>query len=142
MLDDGTGSIVLKWFRFVRQYLRTLCRKGNLLLVTGDVRRFGDALEMVHPDVFLVEDEHDVGERQGVLPIYPEIEGLKQGTLRRIIKEAFDECGGMDTEFYSRNVEKEQTLPTLNEAFTHLHFPDESILTESVTGAVPEAAHP
>jgi ATP-dependent DNA helicase RecG len=131
VLDDGTGTVILKWFRFVRQYLRTLCRKGNLLLVTGEVRRFGDALEMVHPDVFLVEDEHDVGERQGVLPVYPEIEGLKQGTLRRIIKEAFDECGGSIRSSIPVHVEKEQALPTLKDALACLHFPDESILTES-----------
>ncbi len=131
VLDDGTGSIVLKWFRFVRQYLRTLCRKGNLLLVTGEVKRFGDALEMVHPDVFLVEDEHDVGERQGVLPIYPEVEGLKQGTLRRIIKEAFDEYGHYVQSSISAVIEKEQALPTLKDSLVYLHFPDESILSES-----------
>jgi ATP-dependent DNA helicase RecG len=131
VLDDGTGSITLKWFRFVRQYLRTLCKKGNLLLVNGEVRRFGDGLEMVHPDVFLVEDEHDVSERQGVLPIYPEIEGLKQGTLRRIIKEAFDGYGNHIQSFIPAAVEKSQAVPSLNEALMHLHTPDESILSES-----------
>ena len=131
VLDDGTGSIVLKWFRFVRQYLRTICRKGSLLLVTGEVKRFGDGLEMVHPDVFLVEDEHDVSERQGVLPIYPEIEGLKQGTLRRIIKGAFDGYGNNIRSFIPAAVEKTQALPGLSEALIHLHVPDESILSES-----------
>src|SRR3974377_889783 len=28
VIDDGTGSITLKWFRFIRHYLQTLCRKG------------------------------------------------------------------------------------------------------------------
>jgi ATP-dependent DNA helicase RecG len=131
LLDDGTGSVVLKWFRFVRQYLRTLCGKGNLLLVTGEVRRFGDSLEMVHPDVFLVEDEQDVSERQGVLPIYPDIEGLKQGTLRRIIKGAFDGYADHIQSFIPAAVEKSQALPGLSEALVQLHAPDESILSES-----------
>jgi len=131
VMDDGTGSIVLKWFRFVRQYLRTLCRKGNIILVSGEVRRFGDGLEMVHPDVFLVEDEHDVNERQGLLPVYPESEGLKQGTLRRIIREAFDECGRHVQSSIPPDIEKEHGLPSLNDALRCLHFPDESILTES-----------
>jgi ATP-dependent DNA helicase RecG len=132
VLDDGTGNITLKWFRFVRQYLRTLCRKGNLLLVTGEVRRFGDGFEMVHPDVFLVEDEHDVSERQGVLPIYPTIEGLKQGTLRRIIKAAFDEHGNHIQSFIPAAVEKSQAVPSLNDALVNLHTPDESILNEGL----------
>jgi len=130
LLDDGTGSITLKWFHFIRQYLRTLCRKGSLLLVTGDVRRYGETLEMVHPDVFLVEDENDLGERQGVLPIYPQIEGLKQGTLRRIIREAFDEYGSRVHSSIPSVIEKEAALPGLREAFAALHFPDETILNE------------
>jgi ATP-dependent DNA helicase RecG len=131
LLDDGTGTIVLKWFRFARPYLRTLCRKGNLLLVTGEVKRFGDALEMIHPDVFMVEDERDVAERRGVLPVYPEIEGLKQGTLRRLIKGAFEEYGDSVHSFISSGVEEGRTIPTLNEALVHLHFPDESLLSEN-----------
>ncbi len=131
VLDDGTGSIVLKWFRFVRQYLRTFCRKGNLLLVSGEVRRFKDGLEMVHPDLFLVEDECDVNERQGVLPIYPQIEGLKQGTLRRIIKGAFEAYGDSVQSFIPSSLEKIQAIPSLNNAFVCLHGPDEAVLDES-----------
>jgi len=73
VLDDGTGQMILKWFRFRRPYLRGLCAKGNLLFVTGDVKRFGNNVEIVHPDVFLVDDENDVSERQGLLPVYSEI---------------------------------------------------------------------
>ncbi len=129
IIDDGTGSVTLKWFRFVRQYLQTLCRKGNLLLVTGDIRRYGDTLEIIHPDVFLMEDEDDVGERRGVLPVYPQIEGLKQGTLRRIIRQAFDDHGCDVRSFIPSAIEEAEALPALKDALTNLHFPDESILS-------------
>ena len=130
-VDDGTGQMILKWFRFRRPYLRDLCAKGNLLFVTGDVKRFGSNVEIVHPDVFLVDDENDVSERQGVLPVYSEIEGLKQGALRGIIREAFEKHGPNIRSFIPPDSEAIEAIPGLSVAIRSLHFPDESLLGDS-----------
>ena len=134
-IDDGTGQMILKWFRFRRPYLRDLCAKGNLLFVTGDVKRFGNNKEIVHPDVFLVDDENDVSERQGVLPVYSEIEGLKQGALRGIIREAFEKHGSNIRSFIPPDAETVEAIPGLSVAIRGLHFPDEGQLADSAREA-------
>jgi ATP-dependent DNA helicase RecG len=131
VLEDATGRIVLTWFRFARQYMSALCKKGNLLFATGQVGRFGGTLQMVHPDAFLLDDEEETESRQAILPIYSELEGIKQGTVRRIMREALADCGGLIESNIPSEIERAQKLPTLRAAFSNLHNPDGAAFDES-----------
>ncbi len=57
--------------------------------------RFGEVLQMVHPDVVVLEDETEADEFEKVIPLYSPMDGVKQGTLRKLIWEAL-ECYGDD----------------------------------------------
>jgi ATP-dependent DNA helicase RecG len=131
VLEDGTGTIVLTWFRFVRQYLSALCRKGNLLFTTGQVGRFGGTLQMVHPDAFLLDDEEDADTRQAILPIYSELEGIKQGTVRRLMREALTDYAGSIESHIPTEIERAHKIPSLRTAFSNLHNPDGGTFDES-----------
>lgn len=136
VLEDSTGRIVLTWFRFVRQYLSALCRKGNMLFATGQVGRFGGTLQMVHPDTFLLDDEEDADSRQGILPIYSELEGIKQGTVRRIMREALADCAGSIESYIPNEIEGVYKIPTLGAAFSNLHNPDGTAFDENTQRAL------
>ena len=49
VVGDGTGTVNLKWFR-ASDLLTKQVRKGQWLLVTGDVKRYRFSKELVHPE--------------------------------------------------------------------------------------------
>jgi len=128
IVEDGTGALSIKWFQWNKHYLKSICRKGNLLLLSGEVKRFGAQLQMIHPDVTMIDHEDEVKNCKTVTPVYSEIEGIKQGVLRNIIKEAFESFGGQIQSVVPKDVEESQGLIKLCEAFQGLHFPDEEII--------------
>ncbi len=89
VVGDGTGFLSLKWFQWTKGYLQRICEKGSTLLLSGKVGNFNGNLQMVHPEVVMLGDDEDPGDARRVLPLYSQIDGVKQGVLRNIILEAF-----------------------------------------------------
>ncbi len=88
ILRDEGGEILLRFFnmRAGRSYAPEL---GARLRVYGEVRAQGQRLTMLHPQI-----EHD--SRLTLLPIYPLVEGLRQGHLRALITAALRQLDGDD----------------------------------------------
>jgi ATP-dependent DNA helicase RecG len=130
-VDDGTGSLVLKWFRFNRRAMSTMCRRGNLLFLSGKVSRFGEDLQIIHPRVTVLTEEDTMEDVARILPVYPEPKGISQGGLRRIIREALAALEPTSiTSLIPASLTEQFRLPELAGAvrFCHLpgDFPDES----------------
>ncbi len=123
VIDDGTGSLSIKLFQWNKNYLRNICHKGNRLLLSGEVSRFGAQLQMVHPDIAIFNDKGEITNYQMILPVYPEIEGIKQGVLRNIIRQAFEDFGGYIRSIVPEQVEKKYGLIPFGEAFRGIHLP-------------------
>lgn len=127
IVGDETGQISLKWFQWFPQYLKNVCRKGNILFLTGEVTRFGSTLQMVHPDVTILDEEPDVGEHTKVVPIYSEVEGIKQGALRKIMAQAVTDYGQHIESVVPADIESSEDLNTLQHSFFSLHMPDDHL---------------
>lgn len=127
-VQDETGSLTLRWFSVVLPYLKGLCTKDNILLLSGRVTRFGKSLQMVHPEAVLLENERELEGLQGVIPVYAEINGLKQGTLRNIIKQAFLQYDRLMGSIISPVLEDSLGIEHFKKALVKLHFPDETII--------------
>jgi len=127
-VQDDTGSLTLRWFTVVLPYLKRLCVKGNILLVSGKITKFGKNLQIVHPEALLLENEDEVEELKGIIPVYPEINGLKQGTLRNIIRQAIEKYGDSLKSIIQPDLENSLGIQHFKEAFIKLHFPDETII--------------
>jgi ATP-dependent DNA helicase RecG len=134
VVEDATGNISIKWFQWVGAYLKKICRKGNLLMLSGEASKFGDRFQMVHPEIQILENENEADDRKTIFPIYSEIEGIKQGTLRILIKKAFDDYGGYIESIVPQNYETSYSLIPLYEAFLKIHFPGEDLLNNGETG--------
>ncbi len=124
-LDDGTGTLIVKWFRFNKRWVTDVCGKGNLLLVSGRVSRYGPDFQIVHPRLVVLREESDIDELRPVVPVYPEIEKVNQGTLRRIIDAAFAEYGGDLTSRIPYAVGKKHGVVPLGDALRRCHFPQD-----------------
>lgn len=125
VVGDDTGQISLKWFQWFPQYLKNVCRKGNILFLSGEVTRFGSALQMVHPDITILDEEPDAGDHTKVVPVYSEVEGVRQGTLRKIMVQVMTEFGGHIESVVPGEIGSSENMNNLRSSLFSLHFPDD-----------------
>jgi len=134
IVEDETGSVSIKWFQWAGEYLKKVCKKGNLLMLSGEITKYSDRFQMVHPEVHILADEGEAEDRKTIAPIYSEIEGLKQGTLRILIKKAFEDYGKHIESIVPQNDEEKYGLIPFYEAFSKIHFPDADMLSNRGEG--------
>ena len=123
VVTDDTGTICLKWFHHPPRYLKESASKGTILMISGKVTRFGEQMQIVHPDIIPLENEEESREYKAVIPLYPEIEGVKRGILKRLLKKAFEDHGASLESVIPVGIESRHGLPSLREALEGLHFP-------------------
>lgn len=107
-IDDGTGSIVLRFFHFSKAQQQQL-EQGVRVRCFGEVRNGPSSLEMVHPEYQIIASEGIVPVDADLTPIYPTTEGVHQIGFRKLIKQALD------------LLNNEQLLPELIPPQAHLH---------------------
>ena len=93
-IEDATDIIRGLWFAMPAHMRHTL-RNGVQVLLFGRVQEYKGVKQMVHPEI-IVTDEAPPGE---IRPVYPEIEDVKPGVLRRIMSRARAELEGMPAIF-------------------------------------------
>ncbi|MBC6439907.1 MAG: ATP-dependent DNA helicase RecG [Rhodospirillales bacterium] len=89
---DDTSLLTLVFFHAREDYLTRLLPVGTVQIVSGKLERYGDDLQMVHPDHVVTPDK--VRDLPQIEPVYPLTEGLTlkvlrkavAGTLSRLIK--------------------------------------------------------
>ncbi|WP_026476452.1 ATP-dependent DNA helicase RecG [Alkaliphilus transvaalensis] len=120
-IKDDTGKLFLTFFNM--QYLKNKLKAGSILMVNGEVKRGRYGLEMVNP-TFEFVDTIEGNPAEGVMPIYPATEGLKQSLLislqQRILETLSDEI----VEYLPEKVLRANRLCDLKFALTNIHFPD------------------
>ena len=102
VVGDETGSIVLKWFRY-GEGLEARLKPGAQICVTGDVRRYRFSVEIIHPEVEIVDEaQSGAAERltaeaalaldgmRRIVPAYSTPEGIPPRTLRRLVELAVE----------------------------------------------------
>jgi ATP-dependent DNA helicase RecG len=81
--SDDTGTLTLTFFNARRDYLEKLFPVGELRYVSGTTALYDGALQMVHPDRVVSEQELD--KLPMIEPVYPLTEGLSLNQVRRAI---------------------------------------------------------
>ena len=85
---DETGSLLLVFFHAKDDYLKRTLPTGETRIVSGKLERYGDRLQMVHPDHIGTEEEF--AELARVEPVYPLTEGLTPKTLAKAMAQALN----------------------------------------------------
>ncbi len=120
-LNDGTGSIMLRFFHFSGAQ-RAYLQKGVRLRCYGAVRRGPAMLEMVHPEYQNIEAEAEI--EDCLTPIYPSTDGVQQRSLRQLTDQALAllETEAVE-ELLPQALLADFELPTLAEALRYVHRP-------------------
>lgn len=88
-INDGTGSITLRFFHFSQTQVAQFAR-GKRVQCFGEIRRGPGMLEIVHPEYRLLADDAsmDVSLNDTLTPFYHTTEGVQQGTFRKLTDQA------------------------------------------------------
>ncbi len=130
-IQDGSGVLLAKWFKGNERYLRSQLVKGKEMLLMAEVRGWGGAREVIHPEfeIFDPEEERNQGEQLHfgrIVPIYSETEGLHQKIIRKIIREAVNKNLHAIVDTLPEEIRRRQGLSTLGDAVREIHFPEET----------------
>ena len=85
-LQDGSGTLTLRFFHFSAAQKNNLCA-GTRLRCFGQVRRGSSGFEMYHPEYRLVEDG-DSRVEEALTPVYPTTSGIGQNQWRNLCEQA------------------------------------------------------
>lgn len=149
-LNDGTGSIMLRFFHFNQKQISQF-ERGARVQCFGEVRRGPGMLEMVHPEYRVLSS--DVDEERALddtlTPFYHATEGVQQATLRRLTDQALVYLDQQDLRDYLPAAVMSETesgsgsgsgtrLPDLASALRIVHRPPPG----SDVNALMEGLHP
>jgi len=121
--DDGSALLHLKWFHYKAAYIQRFT-PGRRLLIHGTVTRFGRSLQMIHPDIEIIgDDERGAPLPEGIVALYPEIEGIHQKTFRKIIQRVVKKYAPMAPGGVPPDVLARKGFADLPSALMEAHFP-------------------
>jgi len=131
VISDGTGRLSAKWFHF-RPSLAERFRVGETVALCGTVRLFQFQTEMHHPEILGVANEDDPVNMGRIVPVYPDVEGIPQRTLRKIQWEVVRKYAAAEKEFFPPWMLDAAGVPPIHESLETLHFPPPSADAETL----------
>ena len=124
-VEDVSGFLEVVWFNM--PHLKFTLKVGDEYIFIGNIKK-GYNYQMVGPEYKKVE-EYD--EFQGeILPIYGLVKGMKQSTIRNIIKDALNKYDKYFKENIPEKILKEYKILKRVEALKEIHFSSDSKKTE------------
>ncbi len=121
LCEDETGTLDLVFFHGERKYLEAQLPVGARRLVSGRLDRYGERLQMAHPDHILSEEKS--AELPLLEPVYRLTEGLSRKVLRRAIAGAVERMPELP-EWQDPAWLAQQAWPGFAEALRAIHAPD------------------
>ncbi len=122
-LADNTGMLTLRLFYFNAKQ-QALLEKGNWLRCFGEVRSAMGALEMIHPEIEVIDAEDPPPLAQTLTPIYPTTEGLHQLSIKKIVGQAIERLAEEGVaETLPQNWLDQNRFPGIVSAMLDLHRP-------------------
>ena len=126
VVGDDSGTVDLKWFHG-GEAIQPILAKGAALLVTGEVRRYRFAKQLLHPEIERLDDAEALAPSldalRQVVPEYPTPEGIPPRALRRTVQAAVDEYADLVAGHLPAALVRERALPEPAPALHAIHRP-------------------
>ncbi|MFN8845605.1 MAG: ATP-dependent DNA helicase RecG [Bdellovibrionales bacterium] len=120
-LKDASGIIHCKFFRVpFKGYFERLA-SGKEVQVVGEVKNYRGRLEFHHPDLLDIEQLDE--QKDVVVPLYTEIEGLSSQKISKLIKSLFSEIKDLGEELLPEWLRRDYSLVSRSEALYKIHHP-------------------
>jgi ATP-dependent DNA helicase RecG len=129
---DEHGFVTLTWFKGHGPHLERQHPVGARRAASGKVERFGNEIQVAHPDYLLDADK--AGDIPPIEPVYPATAGLPSRTFRKFALEALERAAPL-AEWQDSAWMARETFPAWREALTLLHNPQAEIDLSPMTVA-------
>ena len=124
--NDSTGILKVKWFHYKLSYMKNRCKSGSRLILYGRVSKFGHQIEMIHPDIEEMDESETIASSSGVVPVYSQLDGVHQKTLRKIFGSIVADYGHKAVDSVPVAIRSRRRVSEQSKAFEALHLPQSS----------------
>jgi ATP-dependent DNA helicase RecG len=121
--EDDTGRLDLVFFHAERKFIEKQLPEGETRYVSGRVERYGETLQMSHPDYIVAPEAR--GDLPMLEPVYPLTAGLSGKVLYKAIRQTLERVPDM-TEWQDAAWLKARGFPDIKSALQRLHRPDDA----------------
>jgi len=121
LIGSENSFISARWMG-APQYLFRF-KRGEGIILYGQFRKSGNILVTYHPEII---EKKDHQETFRLVPVYPEVEGISQRRMRRILMDAITRFTQDLKDPLPASIREIRGLLRLDEAFREAHFPIES----------------
>jgi ATP-dependent DNA helicase RecG len=131
VLGGGSPLAIVRWFN-VHPGMAKQFEPGDRAILAGKLTRRGGMAEMANPEVLAVVGVH--GERRkaaGIIPRYPEIDGVAPAILRKAAAAAVARAGDLVADGLPAELCVRLGLPPLRDALKVLHAPPDDLSIEA-----------
>jgi ATP-dependent DNA helicase RecG len=122
LAEDDSGNLEIVFFRADPRYVARLLPVGETMHVSGRVERYGDKLQMMHPD-YVVTPE-DLTKLPKLEPVYPLTAGLSGKVLVKLTGQCVDRLPALP-EWQDPAVLEKHASPGFVTALARLHRPEQ-----------------
>ena len=127
MLISNEHEIISARWIGASPYLYRFKKEDNIILFGRFRASPKKMLETYHPEIIEDGDEYEIGR---LLPVYPEIEGISQRRVRRIMMDAINRFIQNLEDPLPTKIREARRLSELGAAIKEVHFPSESRLED------------
>lgn len=129
LIEDNTGTLRAIWFN--QPYLKDTLKEGTLVSLAGKIKTSPQGIFLSNPAYEKVKIKEDLKHTQGLVPVYPETEGLSSRWLRFIIHPFLKKYSNKFKEFLPKEIITKKKLPLIQKAIFDIHFPPSKKEAES-----------
>ena len=122
LVQDNTAAIKATWFN--QPYLTKILQKDDDVFLSGKITFNKQGIYMSNPSYEKADPEKTLIHTAGLIPVYPETEGLSSRWLRSIIKRVLAQLKNGLLETLPTKILKENNFLPINRALWQIHFPD------------------
>ena len=128
-IKDSTGLVKAKWYG--PQYIESRFKEGEDVALSGkpEIKKTG-SIEFKNPTIEKFADIDELSETGSLIPIYPKVEGVSSGVIRKAIKDALSIIDTPKEEFepgiedmLNSEVVDKNSIFSRTECFKSIHFP-------------------
>lgn len=121
--EDDTGRLDLVFFHAERKFIEKQLPTGELRYVSGRIERYGETLQMPHPDYIVAPENR--ADLPMLEPVYPLTAGLSGKVLIKATRQAVERVPDLP-EWQEAAWLKARNWPALKQALVRLHLPDDA----------------
>ena len=127
-IKDSTGLVKAKWFG--PQYIESRFKEGEDVALSGkpEIKKTG-SIEFKNPTIEKFADIDELSETGSLIPIYPKVDGVSSGVIRKAIKDALSIIDTPKEEFepgiedmLTSEVVDKNSIFSRTESFKSIHF--------------------